>query len=137
VKELRMHRQELAKTAEVPPVGPKSKESLARAQSVFPDGTARVTIERDPTPRYVQRGVGSYLFDVDGRLFLDLNCNFTTLIHGQAFPPVVEAVTRQLQSGMRDGPDSLGRHCVFSTPVPIAADWRVAARLIPSHRSRS
>ena len=58
-----------------------------------------MTIERDPTPRYVQRGIGSYLFDVDGRRFLDLNCNFTTLIHGHAFAPVIEAVTRQLQSG--------------------------------------
>jgi glutamate-1-semialdehyde 2,1-aminomutase len=80
-------------------VGAKSAASFARARNVFPDGTARVTIERDPTPRYVQRGVGSHLIDSDGRRFLDLNCNFTTLIHGHAFPPVVEAVTRQLQSG--------------------------------------
>ena len=79
--------------------GMKSEASFARAQNVFPDGTARVTIERDPAPRYVQRGVGSYFIDLDGRRFLDLNCNFTTLIHGHAFPPVVEAVTRQLQSG--------------------------------------
>lgn len=82
-----------------PYAGTNSKASFVRAQTVFPDGTARVTIERDPTPRYVQRGAGSYFFDVDGRRFLDLNCNFTTLIHGHAFPPVVEAVTRQLQSG--------------------------------------
>ena len=80
-------------------IGPKSRDSFARAQLVFPDGTARVTIERDPAPRYMERGDGSYLFDLDGRRFLDLNCNFTTLIHGHAFQPVVEAVTRQLQSG--------------------------------------
>jgi glutamate-1-semialdehyde 2,1-aminomutase len=43
--------------------------------------------------------LGSYLFDVDGRQFLDLNCNFTTLIHGHAFAPVVEALTHQLQRG--------------------------------------
>jgi glutamate-1-semialdehyde 2,1-aminomutase len=88
-----------AKTAEFASIGPKSKQSFARAQGVFPDGTARVTIERDPTPRYIKRGVGSYLFDIDGRRFLDLNGNFTTLIHGHAFAPVVEAVTRQLQDG--------------------------------------
>nr|WP_283809230.1 aspartate aminotransferase family protein [Bradyrhizobium pachyrhizi] len=80
-------------------VGQKSKENFARAQVVFPDGTSRVTIERDPFPLYVERGVGSYLFDVDGRRFLDLNCNFTTLIHGHAFVPIVEALTRQLQRG--------------------------------------
>ncbi|MBT1517356.1 aspartate aminotransferase family protein [Bradyrhizobium sp. SRL28] len=80
-------------------VGQKSKDSFARARLVFPDGTSRVTIERDPEPLYIDRGLGSYLFDVDGRRFLDLNCNFTTLIHGHAFAPVVEALTHQLQRG--------------------------------------
>ncbi|MCK1423504.1 aspartate aminotransferase family protein [Bradyrhizobium sp. CW12] len=85
--------------AEVLRAGRRSNESFARAQRVFPDGTSRVTIERDPTPLYIERGMGSYVFDVDGRRFLDLNCNFTTLIHGHAFGPVVEALTRQLQRG--------------------------------------
>jgi glutamate-1-semialdehyde 2,1-aminomutase len=85
--------------AETFSIGTRSLDSFARAQLVFPDGTARVTIERDPTPRYMEHGAGSYLFDLDGRRFLDLNCNFTTLIHGHAFVPVVEAVTRQLQRG--------------------------------------
>lgn len=80
-------------------VGQRSKENFARARLVFPDGTSRVTVERDPEPRYIERGSGSYLFDVDGRRFLDLNCNFTTLIHGHAFAPVVEAVTTSLQCG--------------------------------------
>jgi glutamate-1-semialdehyde 2,1-aminomutase len=88
-----------AEPAKPQAVGPKSADSFARAQLFFPDGTARVTIERDPIPRYMERGAGSYLFDLDGRRFLDLNGNFTTLIHGHAFAPVVEAVTRQLQRG--------------------------------------
>ncbi|RVC79969.1 aspartate aminotransferase family protein [Mesorhizobium sp. M2A.F.Ca.ET.046.02.1.1] len=76
-----------------------SEEAFARAMSVFPDGTSRVTIERDPIPKYMERGEGAYLFDVDGNRYLDLNGNFTTLIHGHAFKPVVEAVYRQLASG--------------------------------------
>ncbi|MGY4319386.1 glutamate-1-semialdehyde aminotransferase [Bradyrhizobium sp. JR3.5] len=64
-------------------VGKKSKDNFARARLVFPDGTSRVTVERDPEPLYIDCGEGSYLFDVDGRRFLDLNCNFTALIHGQ------------------------------------------------------
>ncbi|WFU14528.1 aspartate aminotransferase family protein [Bradyrhizobium sp. CB3481] len=80
-------------------VGQRSKDSFARARLVFPDGTSRVTVERDPEPLYIDRGEGSYLFDVDGRRYLDLNCNFTTLIHGHAFAPVVEALTHQLQRG--------------------------------------
>lgn len=80
-------------------IGQRSKDSFARAQLVFPDGTSRVTIERDSVPLYIERGMGSYLVDVDGRRFLDLNGNFTTLIHGHAFAPVVEALTHQLQRG--------------------------------------
>ncbi|WP_225174767.1 aminotransferase class III-fold pyridoxal phosphate-dependent enzyme, partial [Bradyrhizobium sp. IC4060] len=76
-----------------------SNENFVRAQKVFPDGTSRLTIERNPAPLYIERGMGSYLFDVDGRSFLDLNCNFTTLIHGHAFGPVVEALTHQLRRG--------------------------------------
>ncbi|QOZ38355.1 aspartate aminotransferase family protein [Bradyrhizobium sp. CCBAU 53421] len=79
--------------------GNRSKGSFARAQLVFPDGTSRVTIERNPVPLYIERGSGSYLVDVDGNQFLDLNANFTSLIHGHAFEPVVEALTRQLQLG--------------------------------------
>ncbi|MGV6873950.1 aspartate aminotransferase family protein [Pseudochelatococcus sp. B33] len=80
-------------------IGPRSNEAFTRARKVFPDGTARVTIERDPVPRYMHHGEGAFLVDVDGRRFLDLNGNFTTLIHGHAFPPVIDAVTRQLRSG--------------------------------------
>ncbi|WP_139481451.1 aspartate aminotransferase family protein [Bradyrhizobium ivorense] len=80
-------------------LGQRSKESFARARLVFPDGTSRVSIERDSVPLYIERGIGSYLVDVDGRRFLDLNANFTTLIHGHAFEPVVEALTHQLQRG--------------------------------------
>ncbi|MBS7699845.1 MULTISPECIES: aspartate aminotransferase family protein [unclassified Chelatococcus] len=80
-------------------VGSASREAFRRAQRVFIDGTTRITIERDPIPRYMDKGEGAYLVDVDGRRFLDLNGNFTTLIHGHRFLPVIEAVTRQLHSG--------------------------------------
>ena len=58
-----------------------------------------MTIERDPIPRYISHGRGAYLFDTDGRKFLDLNANFTTLIHGHAFAPVIAALEQQLRDG--------------------------------------
>ncbi|UCI34919.1 aspartate aminotransferase family protein [Mesorhizobium sp. B4-1-4] len=79
--------------------GQRSQALFERACSVFPDGTTRVTIDRDPAPRYVLRGEGAYVVDVDGRRFLDLNANFTTLIHGHAFEPVIAAVERQMRNG--------------------------------------
>ncbi|WP_211109773.1 aspartate aminotransferase family protein [Azospirillum oleiclasticum] len=86
-------------TVPIPSIGPKSEAAYARALDVFPDGTTRVTVECDPLPRYIARGEGAWLVDVDGRRMLDLNGNFTTLIHGHAFAPVTEAVVRQLHSG--------------------------------------
>lgn len=70
-----------------------------RGKRVFPDGTTRVTVERDPNPLYIARGEGAYLVDVDGNRLLDLNNNFTTLIHGHGFQPVVRAVGTLLKSG--------------------------------------
>ena len=83
----------------LPLIGPRSHDAFRRARQVFPDGTTRVTIERDPIPRYISHGRGAYLFDTDGRKFLDLNANFTTLIHGHAFAPVIAALEQQLRDG--------------------------------------
>jgi len=87
-------------------VGPLSESAFQRARRVFPDGTSRVTIERDPVPRYASGGEGAYLIDLDGRRFLDLNGNFTTLIHGHGFAPVIEALQGQLKRG-----------CCFANPT--------------------
>ena len=89
----------LAEQDEHPLIGPRSQDAFRRARDVFPDGTSRVTIERDPIPRYISHGRGAYLFDTDGRKFLDLNANFTTLIHGHAFAPVIAALEQQLRDG--------------------------------------
>jgi glutamate-1-semialdehyde 2,1-aminomutase len=77
----------------------RSRQAFDRGLRVFPGGTTRATVEKKPIPRYVARGQGAWLEDVDGRQWLDLHGNFTTLIHGHAFPPVVEAVERQLRDG--------------------------------------
>jgi glutamate-1-semialdehyde 2,1-aminomutase len=79
--------------------GPRSLDLHERAGHVFPEGVTRATIERDPSPIYVQRGDGAYLVDVDGRRFLDTNLNFTTLINGHGFAPVCEAVEKLLRDG--------------------------------------
>lgn len=83
----------------IPTVGKNSSAAFDHAAKLLPGGVSRATIERDPIPRYMSRGAGAYLFDVDDQRFLDLNNNFTTLIHGHAFPPVVEAVSEQLRNG--------------------------------------
>ena len=77
----------------------RSQALFSRGRAVFPDGTTRGSVERNPYPLYVQYGEGAYIIDVDGNRLLDLNNNFTTLIHGHAFGPVTEIVTDLLRSG--------------------------------------
>ncbi|CDN57673.1 Glutamate-1-semialdehyde aminotransferase 2 (plasmid) [Neorhizobium galegae bv. officinalis bv. officinalis str. HAMBI 1141] len=76
-----------------------SAQLAQRATRVFPGGITRNTVDRDPGLYYIGWGQGAHLHDVDGRQFLDLNNNFTTLIHGHGFEPVVDAVTRTLRDG--------------------------------------
>lgn len=76
-----------------------SRRLFERGLNVFPDGTSRITVERDPLPFYASRGHGAYFEDVDGNRILDLNNNFTTLIHGHGYEPVTEAIAWLLASG--------------------------------------
>ncbi|WP_117194050.1 aspartate aminotransferase family protein [Rhizobium terrae] len=76
-----------------------SEKLYQRARLVIPDGVNRSTVERHPHPDYAGWGHGAYLHDVDGNRYLDLNNNFTTLIHGHTFEPVIEAVSRALRDG--------------------------------------
>ena len=77
----------------------RSGQMYERAKHVLPGGTTRATTARQPTPIYAAEGEGAWLTDIDGNRYLDLNNNYTTLIHGHAFRPMIEAVERQLRSG--------------------------------------
>lgn len=77
----------------------RSADLYRRGRGVFPAGVTRSTIELDPEPIYMASGSGAYVLDVDGNRFLDLNNNFTTLVHGHGYPPVVEAVSELLRRG--------------------------------------
>lgn len=56
-------------------------------------------IFRKPHPDYVVRGDGFRVTDVDGRTRIDFANNTAALIHGHAFPAIVEAVSKQLANG--------------------------------------
>ncbi|MEM7098870.1 MAG: aspartate aminotransferase family protein [Pseudomonadota bacterium] len=70
-----------------------------RAQKVLPHGNTRSAIWYEPYPVYVAHGAGSRVTDVDGREYLDVANNLGVLIHGHAFPVVVDAVTQQAAQG--------------------------------------
>ncbi len=70
-----------------------------RARQVIPGGTSKANMHMRPHPVYVAEGHGCRVTDVDGVVRLDAINNFTALIHGHGFPPIVETVTRQVTRG--------------------------------------
>ncbi|MGE0732661.1 MAG: aspartate aminotransferase family protein [Acidimicrobiia bacterium] len=78
---------------------PQSAARQDRAASVMPFGDTRTTTYHPPYPLTMASGEGAWLVDVDGNRYLDLLGNYTSLVHGNAYPPIVEAAQRQLARG--------------------------------------
>jgi glutamate-1-semialdehyde 2,1-aminomutase len=76
-----------------------SRALFERARQVIPGGTSKANLHVRPHPFYLAEGHGCRVTDVDGVERIDAINNFTALIHGHAFPPLVEAVSRQLARG--------------------------------------
>src|SRR5215470_18573226 len=77
----------------------KSAQLAERAEHVMPGGDTRTTTYHRPYPLAIERGEGPFLFDVDGNKYIDLLGNYTSLVHGNAYPPIVEAVTKAVRDG--------------------------------------
>ena len=78
---------------------PGSAALAERALVTMPGGDTRAAAYHPPYTLTIDRGEGPFLFDVDGNRYIDLIGNFTSLIHGNAYPPIIEAVQRQLSRG--------------------------------------
>jgi glutamate-1-semialdehyde 2,1-aminomutase len=78
---------------------PISRELIAEARRCFPGGDTRMSAHYAPYPLFVERAEGCRLYDADGHTLVDFMNNFTSLIHGHAFAPVVDAVSEQLRRG--------------------------------------
>ena len=78
---------------------PASAALMRRAADVMPGGNTRTTAHYPPFPLAVDRSDGPFLWDADGNRLVDLLMNYTSLVHGHRYPPVVEAVTAALERG--------------------------------------
>jgi glutamate-1-semialdehyde 2,1-aminomutase len=84
----------------------RSAELFSRALEVTPGGVNSPVRAFGPvggTPRFIERGAGAYLFDVDGREYVDLVCSWGPMILGHAHPSVVAAVSAALARGTSFG----------------------------------
>lgn len=84
----------------------KSKRLLELSEAVIPGGVnspVRAFKSVGGIPRFIEKGEGAYLFDVDGNRYLDFCCSWGPLILGHADPDVVRAVNEQVSKGMTYG----------------------------------
>jgi glutamate-1-semialdehyde 2,1-aminomutase len=82
---------------------PKGQTLYERALRSLPGGNSRSTLFVAPHPPYAARGDGCEIVDVDGHRVIDLQNNYTALIHGHAFGPVVQAAAAALAEGSAFG----------------------------------
>lgn len=76
-----------------------SATAYERARRSMPGGDTRTVAFHAPYPLTIVEGHGYELTDLDGNTYIDVLNNYTSLIHGHAFAPITEAVTKQLQLG--------------------------------------
>src|SRR5262249_7665440 len=104
-----------------------SRALFERARQVIPGGTSKANFHVRPHPFYLAEGRGCRVTDVDGVERIDAINNFTALIHGHAFPPLIEAVSRQLARGTA---------FAASTPEEVALAELLVARVPGLERIR-
>ena len=84
----------------------RNDELFARAQRSIPAGVnspVRAFRSVGGTPRFFERGEGAYLWDADGRRYIDYVGSWGPAIAGHAHPAVVEAVRSTALRGLSFG----------------------------------
>lgn len=94
----------------------RSAELAERLRALLPGGDTRTGTFYPPYPLALARGSGWRLWDVDGNEFIDCVNNFTSLVHGNAAAPIVEALRAQLELGT-------------AFPAPIELQAELAGRI--------
>ncbi|HEY8766305.1 MAG TPA: glutamate-1-semialdehyde 2,1-aminomutase [Dehalococcoidia bacterium] len=89
----------------------RSAELFSEAVRLIPGGVnspVRAFSAVGGSPRFISSGYGSQLRDADGNQYIDYVMSWGPLIHGHAFPPVVEAVKRAASEGTSFGAPTEG-----------------------------
>ena len=113
-----------------PDSAPASEELLARARKVIPGGVnspVRAFRSVGGTPRFMERGRGPWLWDADGRRYVDLVCSWGPMILGHAHPAVLRAVGEAAADGFS-----------FGTPTAreVALAEEIVSRIDPVEQVR-
>ena len=83
-----------------------SQQAFLAAQKVIPGGVnspVRAFRGVGGTPRFIARAEGAFIFDVDGRRYIDYVGSFGPAIVGHAHPGIVHAVQQAAENGLSFG----------------------------------
>ena len=105
----RLHREYAAKR-------PVSWQLIQEAENLMPGGDTRTATYFQPFPHFIERGQGCYLWDADGNKLIDFVNNYSALVHGHAYPPLLRSLGEQVKNGT-----------VYAAPAPLVNDY---ARLL-------
>ena len=78
---------------------PRSARAFAQAKIHQPGGNSRQAGYWAPYPLTLTHGQGCFVWDIDGNRYIDLSNNYSALVHGHAYPRIVEAVQKQVSLG--------------------------------------
>src|SRR5512147_3102220 len=84
----------------------RSEELFARAQAHIPGGVnspVRAFRGVGGTPRFIERGQGSRIFDADGNSYIDYVGSWGPLLLGHRPQPVIDALREVLEAGTSFG----------------------------------
>ena len=84
----------------------RSQELFDRAQKVLPGGVnspVRAFRAVDLCPRFITKAQGAYIYDVDGKSYIDYVCSWGPMILGHDHPAVREAVEKAVKDGLSFG----------------------------------
>jgi glutamate-1-semialdehyde 2,1-aminomutase len=113
---------------------PTNADLFEAAQRVIPGGVnspVRAFGSVGGTPYFVARAAGPYIFDVEGRRYLDLVQSYGAIILGHAHPAVTEAVAKAAADGTSYGAPTQ-REVLLAEQIADAAPGVEQVRLVSS-----
>jgi len=116
-----------------PTLGPIDSALRERAKKVVPGGMwGHMRAEGLPPgyPQFFARGEGCYLYDVDGKRYLDFMCSWGPIVLGHKRPEVEEAVRKQSAEGdCLNGPtERMVELAERLTGLVTHADWALFSK---------
>ena len=113
---------------------PKATEMGDRAGRSLAGGVTSSWQISDPQPIWIDRGLGSRVWDVDGNEYVDLHGGYGAMLAGHAHPAVVAAVSERVRKGTHFAQPTADAIVVAEELTPQIRDDDVAVREL-GHRS--